>query len=129
MRALVIKSEPMKLILDGPKSWEIRRGRCLIKELIGLIESGSGTVVGVAELTGCIGPLTRDMRIRNARKMGVSLEEAGQRWPKDFYAWVLQNRLRLKKPVPYKHSNGIVRWVPLSPATEAAVRKQLKFGG
>jgi hypothetical protein len=49
MRALVIKPEPMKLILDGPKSWEIRRGRCLIKGLIGLIEGGSGTVVGVAE--------------------------------------------------------------------------------
>ena len=25
---------------------------------------------------------------------------------------------RIKKLVPYKHPNGIVRWVPLSPATE-----------
>jgi hypothetical protein len=118
----------MRLILDGRKSWEIRRGRCLIKELIGLIESGSGTVVGVAELTGCIGPLTPDLRMKNARKMGISVEEAGRRWPKDSYAWVLQKRQRLDKPVRYKHANGIVRWVPLSPATEAAVRKQLKSG-
>ena len=116
----------MKLILEGPKSWEIRSGRCLIKELIGLIESGSGTVVGVAELTGCIGPLTRDLRIRNARKMGVSVEEAGEPWPRNSYAWVLKNRRRLNKPVRYKHPNGIVRWVPLSPAIEQAVRKQLK---
>lgn len=125
MRALVIKPEPMKLILDGPKSWEIRHGRCLIEELIGLIESGSGTVVGVAQLTGCIGPLTRDLRIRNARKMGVSVEEAGERWPKDSYAWVLKKRRRLNKPVRYKHPNGTVRWVPLSPVIEVAIRKQL----
>lgn len=83
----------------------------------------------MAELSGCIGPLTRDLRIRNARKMGVSVEEAGERWRKNSYAWVLQNRRRLNKPVPYKHPNGIVRWVPLSAATEAAVRKQLKSGG
>jgi len=57
MRALVIKPGSMHLILDGPKSWEIRRGRCHIRELIGLIESGSGTVVGVAEID-CVGPLT-----------------------------------------------------------------------
>lgn len=42
MRALVITSEPMHRIIDGPKSWEIRRGRCLIREMIRLIESASG---------------------------------------------------------------------------------------
>jgi hypothetical protein len=77
----------MHLILDGPKSWEIRRGRCLIRELIGLIESGSGMVVGVAELTDCVGPLTRELRICNSRKMGVTVADASARWPADCYAW------------------------------------------
>jgi hypothetical protein len=36
-----------------------------ISELIGLIESGSGTVVGVAEVTDCVASLTREAR-RNA---------------------------------------------------------------
>jgi hypothetical protein len=129
MRALVIMPEPMHRILDGPKSWEIRRGRCLIRELIGLIESGSGMVVGVAELTDCIGPLTRELRIRNARKMGITVADASERWATDYYAWVLRKRRRLRKPVPYAHPNGVVRWVPLSVATEAAVRRQLKSGG
>jgi hypothetical protein len=127
MRALVIMPEPMHRILDGSKSWEIRRGRCLFHELIGLIESGSGLVVGVAELTGCIGPLTREMRMRNARRMGITVAEASRRWPTDYYAWVLRKRRRLAKPVPYKHPNGVVRWVPLSAAIELAVRKQLTF--
>ena len=117
MRALVIMPGPMRQILNGAKSWEIRRGRCLIRELIGLIESGSGAVVGVAELVDCVGPLTRKMRIRNARKMGVTVAEASERWPADQYAWVLRRRRRLAKPIPYKHPSGIVRWVPLSSAT------------
>ena len=126
MRALVIMPGPMRLILDGPKSWEIRRGRCLIRELIGLIESGSGKVIGVAELHNCVGPLTRKLRIHNARKMGITVAQASERWPTDYYAWVLRGRQRLGTPVPYKHPNGVVRWVPLSRATEAAIRRQLK---
>jgi len=60
MKALIVKPGPMKKILDGSKSWEIRRGRCHIRGLIGLIESGSGEVVGVADLADCIGPLKRE---------------------------------------------------------------------
>jgi hypothetical protein len=125
MRALVVMPEPMHRILDGHKCWEIRRGRCHIRELIGLIESGSGRVVGVAELIGCEGPLTRAMRIKNYRKMGVSLEEAAEPWPRGLYAWVLRNRSRLKTPVPYQHPSGIVRWVPLTNRVAAKIREQL----
>jgi hypothetical protein len=52
VRALVIKPEPMKLTLDHPKSWEIRHGRSLIKELIGFIESGqAGRRCGKADIS------------------------------------------------------------------------------
>lgn len=126
MKALIIKPEPMRDILDGVKSWEIRQGRCNIRGLIGLIESGSGAVVGVAELVDCIGPLTRPIRMANARKMGMSVSEAAERWPKNTYAWVLKKRQRLAEQVKYKHPNGITRWVPLSPTVKQAVLKQLE---
>lgn len=126
MKALIIKPEPMKKILDGSKCWEIRRGKCHIRGMIGLIESGSGAVVGVAEMVGCVGPLSREMRVKNARKMGVSREVAMERWPRDLYAWVLQNRSRLRKAVPYKHPSGAIRWVPLSPSVEKATLGQLR---
>ena len=125
MCALIIKPYWMGKVLDGSKTWEIRRGRCHIRGLIGLIESGSGTVVGVAELTDCVGPLTREQRIQNARKMGMSVDEAAERWPRGLYAWVLKKRHRLSNPVPYKHPHGAIRWVPLSVAVEKAILKQL----
>jgi len=125
VRALVIKTEPMNKILNGSKCWEIRRGRCHIRGQIGLIESGSGSIVGVAELTKCIGPLTRQLRIQNARKIGVTTETAAQSWPRGLFAWVLARRHRLATPVRYEHPNGIVRWVPLPPSVTKAVLKQL----
>jgi hypothetical protein len=125
MRALVIRPEPIQRILAGSKTWEIRRGRCLIRGLIGLVESGSGMVVGVAELNDCIGPLTLPLRIRNFRRMGITRAEAGARWPTDFYARVLRKRRRLTKPVPYTHPSGGIRWVALTPATEKAIKRQL----
>lgn len=125
MKALIVKPGPMKKILDGSKSWEIRRGRCNIRGLIGLIESGSGAVVGVAHLADCIGPLKREQRIQNAQRMGITVDEAAARWPQDSYAWVLRKRRRLSHPVRYVHPQGAIRWVPLSPAMEKAVLKQL----
>ena len=125
MKALIVKPEPMRKILDGPKSWEIRRGRCHIQGLIGLIESTSGSVVGVAELVECVGPLTRALRIANARKMGVSADEAAEAWSRGLYAWVLRKRRRLSHPVRYRHPQGVIRWVSLSPTVEKAILRQL----
>jgi hypothetical protein len=126
MKALIIKPGPMRMILDGSKCWEIRRGRCHVRGLIGLIESGSGSVVGVAEVADCVGPLTRETRIQNARKMGVTVDEAAQRWQQGLYAWVLKKRRRLVNPVQYKHPHGAIRWVPLSSVVEKAVIQQLR---
>ena len=125
MKALVIKPEPMRKILDGSKCWEIRQGRCHIRGLIGLIESGSGAVVGVAEVADCIGPLTRELRTRDARRMGVNAETAAQPWPRGLYAWVLKKRRRLLKPVHYKHPKGVIRWVPLPLSVEKVIVRQL----
>lgn len=125
MKALIIKPDPMKKILEGSKCWEIRRGRCHVRRLIGLIESCSGSVVAVAELADCVGPLTRALRLPNTRKMGMTVGEAAERWPRDLYAWVLKKRRRLSNPVRYRHPNGAIRWVPLLPAVEKAVLRQL----
>ncbi len=31
-----------------------------------------------------------ELQIRNARKMGITVAEAGERWATDYYAWVLR---------------------------------------
>ena len=47
---LLIRAPWIDKILDGSKTWEIRGSNTYKAGHIGLIESGTGTVVGVAEL-------------------------------------------------------------------------------
>ena len=73
--------------------------------MIGLVESGSGTVVGVAELTGCVGPLTRDLRIVNDNVLYHSLlglASGGQLGP-DVRVWTLRPVDGLAVNIPERH--------------------------
>jgi hypothetical protein len=113
MRGLLIKKQFLEKILSGKKSWEIRSSRTNIRGPIGLICSGTGTVVGVCELIDCIGPLTNEQFRRNARKAGLHPAEASIPRGQLRFAWVLSNIQRLNEPVPYSHPSGAIIWVKL----------------
>ena len=50
---LIVKEKWLNMILDGYKSLEIRGVRTHKRGLIGLIQSGTGEVKGIASLTDC----------------------------------------------------------------------------
>ena len=124
MSALIIKKPWLDKILAGTKIWEIRGSRTNIRGTIGLIESRSGTVVGLCEVIDCIGPLTAEEYRRNARRAGMLPAEANLGGYKNTFAWVLANARRFKTPVPYRHPSGAVIWVALDEATERAVQRR-----
>jgi len=121
VRALIIKKAPLDKILAGTKTWEMRGSRTNIRETIGLIESGSGTVVGLCDLMDCRGPLTAAEFRQNARKAGMAPAAATLGGYAKTYAWVLANARRLKTPVPYNHPSGAIIWVALDESTERAL--------
>jgi hypothetical protein len=129
MRALLIRRPWIDLILDGKKTWEIRGSGTLIRETIGLIASGSGTVIGVCDLVDCIGPLTIAEFGRNAAKAAMSKADArsGSGYRRT-YAWVLDKPRRLKRPIQYEHPSGAVIWVRLDGSTERAIGRLIKEG-
>jgi hypothetical protein len=114
MRGLIIHSTPLQEIFAGRKTWEFRTRRTHIRGTVGLIEKGTGTVIGLCELVDCIGPLTLPDLCRNTDKHDISKSEL-KTWDENviLYAWVLKDARRFKKPVPYKHKFGIVTWHPL----------------
>ena len=126
MRALLIKSPHIEKILGGKKIWEMRGSRTNIRETVGLIRSGSGTVIGVCDVVDCIGPLTAGEYRKNARKAGTTPSEAIIGYYGKTFAWVLKNPRNLKAPVPYKHPSGAIIWVQLDAKTERAVQSALK---
>lgn len=71
MNGLLIKKNPLDMILAGRKSWEIRGSATRLRGPVALIESGSGTVVGTCELTNVVGPLSLRQLQANASKLGL----------------------------------------------------------
>ncbi|CAN5633722.1 ASCH domain-containing protein [soil metagenome] len=115
MRGLIIRSGPIRDILAGRKTWEIRGKRTHIRGTIGLIEKGTGTVVGLCEVVDCIGPLSLAEMRRNFSKHRIPLSCLRSREGnyKTIYAWVLKKAKPLSRPVKYTHKSGVIVWHPL----------------
>jgi predicted kinase len=126
MRALLIRSPHIEKILDGKKIWEIRGSRTDVREQVGLVRSGSGTIIGVCDVVDCIPILTDEQSRRNARKAGSKPSEVSLGYYKNTFAWVLANPQYLKAPVPYKHPTGAIIWVKLDAQVEKAVRRAVR---
>lgn len=108
-RALIIKGNWLDKIFHNNKTWEMRSSRTNIRGKIGLIESGSGQIVGEAEITHCF-PITDGMKISCQSEHQVYDLRLLKKWR---YAWVLSNVKKYDKPIPYTHPRGAVIWVKI----------------
>ncbi len=117
LQGLVIKRPWIDLILDGKKTWEIRSRRATVRDVVALIEGGSGKIVAVARLTACIGPLPPEELPKHFDKHLVSQELMGAVPYDEFYAWELRDVRRLNPPIAYNHPSGAVIWVRLNDET------------
>lgn len=122
MKGLTLKEPWISLILSGKKTWELRSRDTRVRGRIALIRKGSGTVVGIADLTGTMPRLTRAELCGNTAKHQVPANEIGPdfKWNT---AWLLEHTRPLREPVPYRHRPGAVIWVNLSRDVAAAVER------
>lgn len=109
MKGLIIKSPWVEMILDGLKPWEIRGSYSHVRGKVALIRSGSKSVVGYANMTGCLGPFTKEEFAKYQGKHHA----VGFTKYKKIYAWVLEDVEKLETPIPYKHPQGAIIWVNL----------------
>ncbi|MGE0823081.1 MAG: ASCH domain-containing protein [Candidatus Binatia bacterium] len=119
-RTLIIMPKPLEWILSGHKIWELRSKPTNIRGRIALSEKGTKRIVGICMLKECLGPLTVEQFIANARKMNekkAKLEAKRKELKKDLatplYAWVLADVKRLAKPIPFANPSGAVTWALL----------------
>ena len=121
LSAIPIREPWIDMILSGVKTWEIRSKFTKKIGPVALIRSGSGKVVATAILAKVV-ELTSSKCRTNARKMGMSVADAEDCF--GYYAWVLEDVVAFKKPVPYKHPYGAVTWVTLDEATTKKVNAE-----
>lgn len=111
-RALIVRAPYAGMIVDGLKTWEMR-SRHVSENLcrrIGIIESGSGTVIGEADLLVSV-KLDFGYLKHCVHKHQVDDFKLLKKWN---VAWILKNAVRYYKPVPYVHPRGAVVWVDLN---------------
>lgn len=122
MKGLVVKEPWIGLILSGKKTWELRSRDTRVRGRIALIRKRSGTVVGVANLTGTLPKLSRSALRSNVMCHQVPEQEIGEnfRWNT---AWVLEHARPLCERVPYSHPPGAVIWVNLPPEVTTHVER------
>jgi|GEM_PF-413140 len=121
-KALIIDSPWIDKILAGDKIWEMRSRNTETRGWIGLIQKGSGKVVGVVRLANVLGPFAREQLQATIDKHQIRDEIDPDTWMDKWnFAWVLEHAISLPEPVPYQHPNGAVIWVNL----EADVLKRL----
>ena len=123
-RTLLVKEPWVSLILDGTKTWEMRRSATSVRGLIGLTPSGSGEVVGTAVLSAVHGPFAvaeLDDHIEQHRVDREFLADYAAGGP--LFAWELTGARRLSSPLPYEHPQGAVIWVKLPPWPPGSVAR------
>ena len=108
-RALIIRQPWIGKILSGEKIWEMRSTSTKVRGVIGLIEQGTGLIVGEAEIATVFGPLTRQHCEAGFKKHCVPAEQY-DKWK---FAWVLFDAKRYDEPIPYDHPKGAVIWVKI----------------
>ena len=94
---------------------------------IGLIEKGSGTIIGAAYLKDSLSALERSKHHLHYRRHRIPLESGQKVYRgKYLFPWVMEKAFRLAKPVPYKHPPGAVIWVLLSNTVVLALMSQIR---
>lgn len=114
-KGLVVKKEWASLIFegdsDGRKLLEVRGSSTGVRGRVGIIESGSGLVVGSVEICGCMAFTRQSFEgLRAQHKLKCSYWELPYRAP---CGWELRDAYRFPEPVPYRHPQGAVIWVKL----------------
>jgi hypothetical protein len=114
-RGLIIANPWIGHILEGRKDWEMRSQATSIRGWFGLIQKGSGHVVGLARLADCGKALTPSEMIANINHHQIpeDMIRRGEvaKW---VIPWKLADIIPLERPVPYQHKSGAVTWVAFS---------------
>ena len=113
-RTLLVKEPWVGLLLDGLKTWELRRTSTSVRGPVGLTPSGSGEIAGCAELVDVRGPFTAE-ELRSHWSQHMVDDEFLDEYAagKPLYAWEFTKARRYDWPLDYEHPQGAVIWVKL----------------
>jgi hypothetical protein len=106
MRCLKIADRWVNLIINGTKTWEIRRKNTIIRERIALGNTKIRRVVGYATIVDSIGMSVAELKKHNDMHQANDFLEKYANGTKTLFAWVLEDIEADAKPKSYSYSTG-----------------------
>jgi len=106
IRCLKIDEKWVNLILNGSKTWEIRRGNTTIREKIALGNKEIKRVVGYAKIVNSIERTVEDLKKHNDKHQANDFLDKYAKGRKTLFAWVLEDIEIELNPKPYSYSTG-----------------------
>lgn len=109
VKALIVRKPYAGMAVDGVKTIECRSSNTHIRGAVGIIEAGTGMVIGEVTIYDTF-KFTEDLKeeLRSSHKV-----EDLKMLDKWCWGWCLKNAIRYDKPIEYKHPQGAVIWVNL----------------
>ena len=110
LRALIVKEPWVTYILKGLKKWEIRKRNTKIRGVIGLV--CKGTLRGFVELVDSIPMAVSELK--DFQQYHLVKYEDLEKYAENrrvLYVWVLENPIKLNKPIEISLPRGAQLWV------------------
>ncbi|WP_457637718.1 ASCH domain-containing protein [Oceanithermus sp.] len=111
-RGLIVREPYASLIVDGEKTWEIRKHPTRQRGPIGIISNGE--LIGQVDVVDVAGPFTVEELLAHAEKHRAADFLEGYARGKPLWAWVLANPKRYPRPLHVPPRPGRMMWVDLS---------------
>lgn len=109
-RALIVKPPYAQMIVDGRKTLEMRSRKTNIRGRIGIIEQGTGTIIGEVDLVESYDSWDQQSLFLAKDLHRVEDLTLLKKW---CFPWVLSNPEKYKEPKPYTHPKGAMSWIKL----------------
>lgn len=106
MRCLKIDDKWVNLILNGSKTWELRRRNTKVRERIALGNTKIKRVVGYARIVDSIKMTVIDLKKHNDKHQANDYIDKYANGKKMLFAWVLEDVEVEPKHKRYSHSTG-----------------------
>jgi hypothetical protein len=106
MRCLKIDDKWVSLIINGDKTWEIRRRNTKIRERIGLGNTKTKQVVGYATIVDSVEMTVEELKKQNDKHQANDFLDKYARGKQTLFAWVLKEVVLEPRPKFYSYSMG-----------------------
>ena len=106
MRCLKIDEKWLNLILNGSKTWEIRRTNTKIRERIALGDMTTHCVAGYANIVDSFEKPVEQLKKHNSKHQANDFLDGYAKGRKTLFVWVLTDVEVEPNPYPYSYSTA-----------------------